>query len=116
MERSYEDPTTVITTYEGQHCHQTAGFPRGSGLSIREAAFAVQMSPPNSQFYYPVVQHLPQQSPHSSSISPTHQPTSVPGEARNNGGSISNQPPQFPSDDGLLGDIVSPKPRNHFHP
>ncbi|KAL6187765.1 hypothetical protein ACLB2K_039160 [Fragaria x ananassa] len=31
VERSSEDPTTVITTYEGQHCHHTVTFPRGSG-------------------------------------------------------------------------------------
>ncbi|CAN1152806.1 Probable WRKY transcription factor 57 [Linum perenne] len=32
VERSSEDPTTVITTYEGQHCHHTVGFPRGSAF------------------------------------------------------------------------------------
>ncbi|KAL4574312.1 hypothetical protein LXL04_021141 [Taraxacum kok-saghyz] len=38
VERSSTDPTTVITTYEGQHCHQTVGFPRG--LLNHEGAYA----------------------------------------------------------------------------
>ncbi|XP_071716372.1 probable WRKY transcription factor 57 [Rutidosis leptorrhynchoides] len=38
VERSSTDPTTVITTYEGQHCHHTVGFPRG--LISHEGAYA----------------------------------------------------------------------------
>uniref|UniRef100_A0A7N0UJL3 WRKY domain-containing protein n=1 Tax=Kalanchoe fedtschenkoi TaxID=63787 RepID=A0A7N0UJL3_KALFE len=125
VERSCEDPTTVITTYEGQHCHQIAGFPRGGALSIRGAAFGGQMGPPNSQYYYPGMQHVPHQSPNSSAA-PTPIPTSVTDNEPKEASRmmiLSTEPqlpqpastPQVTSDEGLLGDIVSPRRRN-LHP
>ncbi|KAK6280944.1 hypothetical protein POUND7_014769 [Theobroma cacao] len=104
VERSSEDPTTVITTYEGQHCHHSVGFPRG-GLISHEAAFAGQLTPAISQFYYPGVQ-LHREIPPS--ITQSHQVPIDVGGSR----ALPEPTPQLPTDEGLLGDIVPPGMRN----
>jgi hypothetical protein len=89
VERSFEDPSTVITTYEGQHCHHSAaGLPR-AGLTTDEATAAVAVY--RSQYS----NMLPQQAAASPSLRPI-QP---------------RQPPAGNINNGLLGDIVLPTNR-----
>ncbi|KAJ6718363.1 WRKY TRANSCRIPTION FACTOR PROTEIN 1-RELATED [Salix purpurea] len=101
VERSSEDPTTVITTYEGQHCHHTVGFPRG-GIICHQATFASHMTPPMSQFYYPGMQMPLENLP--STVAQSHP---LPVGARECS-TVSTPAPQLPTDEGLLGDIVPP--------
>ncbi|XVF43202.1 hypothetical protein PTKIN_Ptkin02bG0021700 [Pterospermum kingtungense] len=104
VERSSEDPTIVITTYEGQHCHHSIGFPRG-GL-ISHEAFAGQLTPAVSQFCYPGVVQLHRGIPPSIT-----QPHQGPLEVRESH-ALPEPAPQLPTDEGLLGDIVPPGMRN----
>ena len=113
VERSHEDPTIVITTYEGQHCHHTVGFPR-SGIISHESSFTGQFAPTMPQFYYPV--QLPAElntcTTTVSQACQTHHHHEAAG-----GSSSATMPadaslPLDLADEGLLGDIVPRGMRN----
>ncbi|PIA63007.1 hypothetical protein AQUCO_00200789v1 [Aquilegia coerulea] len=103
VERSCEDPTIVITTYEGQHCHHTVSFPRGSVFS-HEGSFGGGLNT-TSQIYAPAMQYTVSG---PLSVTQSHQPQLEVRPAQMQ----PQQTLQNPSDEGLLGDIVPPGMRN----
>ncbi|XP_073059343.1 probable WRKY transcription factor 57 [Primulina eburnea] len=100
VERSCKDPTVVITTYEGQHCHHSVGFPRGR-IIPQDATFTRPLATSTSQFYYPRLQFLQE-----NSIQFTQSP-STQGHVEQSHivRGTSSKPP---TDEGLIGDIVPP--------
>ncbi|XP_076902440.1 putative WRKY transcription factor 57 [Bidens hawaiensis] len=118
VERSSEDPTTVITTYEGQHCHHSLGFPRGLIPHHDQGIFARQLAP-NSLALNPLnysssrTQFLDQVRAIGAS-QPQPQPQAPPNESGDHFSNKIAQPSSQDShkDQGLLGDIVPPRMRN----
>lgn len=119
----------MITTYEGQHCHHTIGFPRSSGFLSHEGAFLGQFAPPmssHSSLVYPGM-HFSQENSVNSSIAQaaaasvstvhqTHHHQQTPSNTRDSPLVVSqvtqDQMPPLSSGEGLLGDIVPPGMRN----
>ncbi|KAL7587809.1 hypothetical protein Lser_V15G37333 [Lactuca serriola] len=112
VERSSTDPTTVITTYEGQHCHHTVGFPRG--LLNHENAYSRLLASHHSTTHQVIYPRTPLPNLGASKL----QPKVESNEAADFNHRHSDEKPQESFQDsrldhqGLLGDIVPTIMRN----
>ncbi|XP_007035842.2 PREDICTED: probable WRKY transcription factor 48 [Theobroma cacao] len=120
VERSSDDPTVVVTTYEGQHTHPCPITPRGSiGISPDSSTFGAASA---ASFIVPQPQYLHQQQPYIYTSLP---PLNITTATATSSSFINPSFPAFlqerrvapPSasslrDHGLLQDIVPSQMRN----
>ncbi|CAA6662211.1 unnamed protein product [Spirodela intermedia] len=104
VERSAEDPSVVVTTYEGQHTHPTPIGPRcGGGAAHHFCPLSLVGAPPLtplagvSAFSYPLQRSQP---PFSNNLTP-------PSLALSPVGGLTDRSSVFVRDRGLLQDLVS---------
>jgi hypothetical protein len=134
VERSSEDRSVVITTYEGQHCHHTTSFQRGATAMQFHGAATISLA---EQISFVSAQQLYNLPPLRRQVNPTLSESVVSSPSASFGQQLngSDEPPrrsigyspmvsmvQSPSssmvppavsfDAGLLGDMVPPGVRN----
>ncbi|OWM69493.1 hypothetical protein CDL15_Pgr013954 [Punica granatum] len=126
VERSSEDPTYVITTYKGVHCHPSVGFLPGGRRVFTPNKNATAFGPQQASPLFPLLDNLPEvldlntspievnSPPHPSSLLPrlaltsdNHQlsPHSS-GEPQSPQQLRRATPPDLPTNVGLLSDTV----------
>lgn len=126
VERSSDDPTIVVTTYEGQHTHPSPATPRGSiGISPMDSGgFIGSATTASVPFVVPQLPHYQQQQhsyiysshPSLNMISSTDFPNpSLPAfvqERHHNNNYVPSSANSLLRDHGLLEDIVPTQMRN----
>ncbi|GER43792.1 WRKY DNA-binding protein 57 [Striga asiatica] len=97
IERSSSDPSVVITTYEGQHCHYSAGYPRIGGF------IAYNITTNNLNLHNPPNEPQENSPRIMTRLQPPHDT-----QDKDKVEEASSQSDDGLAGEGLLGDIVSP--------
>lgn len=59
VERSFQDPTTVITTYEGVHTHHSPATLRGSAATMLAPSILTPTPSPVPNFHHDLLMQVP---------------------------------------------------------